>query len=94
MIVAVSRFKVAAADTVRLEARFQSRPCLVDAHDGFLGLEVLRTVGRTPTFMLVTRWADRVALKRYMRSPDFRAVHQGNEEDGADFAIYEVVTAT
>jgi heme-degrading monooxygenase HmoA len=44
--------------------------------------------------MLVTRWADRAALKRYMRSPDFRAVHQGNEEDGADFAIYEVVTAT
>jgi heme-degrading monooxygenase HmoA len=94
MIVAVSRFNVAAADAVRLEARFQSRPCLVDAHDGLLGLEVLRTVGRTPTFMLVTRCADRAALKRYMRSPDFRAVHQGNEEDRADFAIYEVVTAT
>jgi Antibiotic biosynthesis monooxygenase len=54
----------------------------------------LQSTRRTPTFMLVTRWADRAALKRYMRSPDFRAVHQGNEEDGADFAIYEVVTAT
>ena len=49
MIVAVSRFKVAAADAVRLEARFRSRPRLVDAHDGFLGLEVLRTIGREPT---------------------------------------------
>ena len=71
MIVAVSRSKVSAADAFRFEARFQSRPCLVDAHDGFLGLEVLRTVGRTPTFMLVTRWADRAALKRYMRSRIF-----------------------
>jgi heme-degrading monooxygenase HmoA len=44
--------------------------------------------------MLVTRWTDRAALRRYMRSPDFRAVHQGNEEDGTDFAICEVVTAT
>jgi heme oxygenase (mycobilin-producing) len=94
MIVAVSRFKAGAVEAARLEARFRSRPRLVDAHHGFLGLEVLRTIGREPTFMLVTRWADRAALKRYMRSPDFRAVHQGNEEDGADFSICEVVTAT
>jgi heme-degrading monooxygenase HmoA len=93
MIVAVSRFKVEAAEVLRIEARFRSRPCLVDLHDGFLGLEVLRTVGHKPTFMLVTRWTDREALRRYMRSPDFRAVHRGNEEDGADFAICEVVTA-
>ncbi|MGA7761633.1 MAG: antibiotic biosynthesis monooxygenase [Candidatus Binataceae bacterium] len=94
MIVAVSRFKVGAVEAARLEARFRSRPRLVDVHDGFLGLEVLRTIGREPIFMLVTRWTDRAALKRYMRSPDFRAVHQGNEEDGADFSICEVVTAT
>jgi heme-degrading monooxygenase HmoA len=93
MIVAVSRFKAGAVEAARLEARFRSRPRLVDAHHGFLGLEVLRTIGREPTFMRVTRWTDRAALKRYMRSPDFRAVHQGNEEDGADFSICEVVTA-
>jgi heme-degrading monooxygenase HmoA len=94
MIVAVSRFKVGAVEAARLEVRFRSRPRLVDVHNGFLGLEVLRTIGREPTFLLVTRWTDRAALKRYMRSPDFRAVHQGNEEDGADFSICEVVTAT
>ena len=94
MIVAVSRFKVDAAEASRIEARFRSRPRLVDLHDGFLGLEVLRTTGHEPTFMLVTRWTDRAALRRYMRSPDFRAVHQGNEEDGTEFAICEVVTAT
>ena len=93
MIVAVSRFKAGAAEAARTEERFRSRPRLVDLHQGFLGLEVLRTVGRAPTFMLVTRWTDRAALRRYMRSPDFRAVHRGNEEDGADFAICEVVTA-
>jgi heme-degrading monooxygenase HmoA len=59
-----------------------------------LGLEVLRTIGREPSFLLVKRWGDRAALKRYMRSSDFRAVHRGNEQDGADFAICEVVTAT
>jgi hypothetical protein len=36
----------------------------------------------------------RSARKRYMQSPDFRAVDQGNEEDGADFSICDVVTAT
>jgi heme oxygenase (mycobilin-producing) len=94
MIVAVSRFKAGAAEAARIEERFRTRPRLVDRHEGFLGLEVLRTVGRYPTFMLVTRWADRAALRRYMRSPDFRAVHQANEEEGADFAICEVVTAS
>jgi heme-degrading monooxygenase HmoA len=94
MIVAVSRFKTSAAEAVRVEARFRSRPRLVDGHNGFLGLEVLRTIGRAPTFTLVTRWTDRAALKRYMRSRDFRAVHRGNEENGADFAICEVVAST
>ena len=89
----MSKLKVGVAEVARNEARFQSRPRLVDTHDGFLGLEVLRTSGREPTFMLITRLTDRDALKRYMRSPDFRAIHQGNEEDGADFAICEVVTA-
>jgi heme-degrading monooxygenase HmoA len=94
MIVAISRFKVGAAEADRLAARFRSRPRLVDLHEGFLGLEVLRSIGREPTFMLVTRWTDREALQRYMRSADFRAVHQNNEEDGAEFAICEVVTTT
>ena len=94
MIVAISRFKVDAAEADHLAARFRSRPHLVDRHEGFLGLEVLRSIGREPTFTLVTRWTDREALGRYMRSTDFRTVHQDNEEDGAEFAICEVVTAT
>ena len=56
MIVAISRFKVYAAGADHLAARFRSRPRLVDLHEGFLGLEVLRSIGREPTFMLVTRW--------------------------------------
>lgn len=94
MIVAVSRFKVGTAEADRIETRFRSRPRLVDRHRGFLGFEVLRSIGREPTFTLFTRWTDREALQRYMRSTDFRAVHQNNEEDGAEFSICEVVTTT
>ncbi len=94
MIVAVSRFKAEAADVAEIEARFRSRPGRVDVHGGFLGFEVLRSLGREPTFILLMRWIDRAALQRYMRSADFRAVHQGGEESEAEFTICEVVTAT
>lgn len=92
MIVAVSRFKVGAAEADDIAARFKTRPRLVDRHAGFLGLEVLRSSGREPTFTLLTRWSSREALQHYMRSPDFRAVHQNSEEDTAEFTICEVVT--
>ena len=92
MIVAVSRFKADGA-VASLEARFRSRPRLVDRHEGFLGIEVLRTTGQDPMFMLVTRWTGRAALKKYMLSSDFRAAHHDKQEENADFAIYEVVTS-
>lgn len=91
MIVAVSRFKVQREEAATLGARFRSRPCLVDRHPGFLGLEVLRSAGPAPEFMLVTRWADREALKAYLRSDDFRATHAAGEEQRAEFSTFEVV---
>jgi heme oxygenase (mycobilin-producing) len=92
MIVAVSRFKVEPAQKDALVARFVARSRLVDGHDGFLGLEVLCSRGTSPEFLLITRWASREHMRAYMTSQDFRRVHAGNEEDGADFCLYDQVT--
>jgi heme oxygenase (mycobilin-producing) len=91
MVVAVSRFKVGPEDKDGLAARFAARSHLVDGHEGFLGLEVLCSRGTTPEFLLITRWASREHLSAYLKSQDFRRVHAGNEEDGADFHLYDVV---
>ncbi len=89
--VAISRFTVSRAAAADIEARFALRPRLVDRHPGFLGCEVLKT-GRDPvTFVLITRWENRARLKAYLQSQDFRAVHAGNGESGADFKVYDLV---
>jgi heme-degrading monooxygenase HmoA len=91
MVVAVSRFKVQPGEKDALAARFADRSRLVDAHEGFLGLEVLCSRGAAPEFLLITRWASREHLSAYLKSQDFRRVHAGNEEDGADFHLYDLV---
>ena len=91
MIVAVSRFKASRPQAVQLEKLFKARTRRVDDYRGFLGLEVLRSIGREPTFMLITRWSDRDSLRAYMRSQDFTAVHHGRSEAAAEFSICELV---
>ncbi|NVJ27354.1 MULTISPECIES: antibiotic biosynthesis monooxygenase family protein [Myxococcus] len=92
MIVAISRFRPAPEEVERLIARFQERARRVDTHDGFLGLEVLRSFERSPELLLVTRWRDREAMRSYFQSEDFRRAKEASaEQDGATFAIYEVV---
>ena len=91
MIVAISRFRPAPEEADRLVARFQERTRRVDAYEGFLGLEVLRSFERSPE-LLVTRWRDRDAMRAYFQSEDFqRAKEASAEQEGATFAIYEVV---
>jgi heme-degrading monooxygenase HmoA len=58
-----------------LEAAFRARARLVDAYDGFLGLELLRDVGQSGRYVLVTRWRTHEDFRRYMKSEDYRAVH-------------------
>ena len=90
-VVAISRFTVSESAARAIEARFVHRPRLVDRHDGFLGCEVLKT-GRDPvTFVLITRWESRAKLKSYLQSNDFKLVHAGTDEAGADFKVYEPV---
>ena len=92
MIVAISNFTVANEQASSIAARFSRRSGKVDRHDGFLGLDVLsRRTGRGTTFVLMTRWTSREALRAYLKSADFRAVHQNSTEQAADFAVYDVV---
>ncbi len=90
-VVAISRFTVSHAAALHIEERFVRRPRLVDQHEGFLGCEVLKT-GRDPvTFVLITRWESRERLKTYLQSNDFKLVHAGAKEAGADFNAYEPI---
>jgi heme oxygenase (mycobilin-producing) len=92
MIVAISRFRPPEGQGDALAARFQERSRLVDRHEGFLGLEVLRSFERQPEFLLMTRWRDKDALKAYLQSEDFQlAKAAGAVQEDATFAMYEVV---
>jgi quinol monooxygenase YgiN len=44
------------------------------------------------TFVLITQWTSRANLKAYLRSDDFRLVHAGSDEAGADFKVYQLVS--
>ena len=90
-VVAISRFTVSPTAAHEIEARFARRPRLVDRHEGFLGCEVLKTGSDPVTFVLITRWESRAKLTAYLRSDDFRLVHAGAGEAGADFKVYELV---
>jgi heme oxygenase (mycobilin-producing) len=91
MVVAISRFTVSQTVAHNIEERFAQRPRLVDQHPGFLGCEVLKTGSDPVTFVLITRWESRAKLKTYLQSDDFRSVHAGNEEAGADFKVYDLI---
>jgi len=91
MIVAISRFRPPSDQAEGLVARFQERSRLVDRHEGFLGLEILRSFERQPEFLLVTRWRDRDALRAYLQSPDFQVAKAASVAEDATFAMYEVV---
>ncbi|HKD70192.1 MAG TPA: antibiotic biosynthesis monooxygenase [Candidatus Binataceae bacterium] len=92
MVVAISNFTVANDEAEAITGRFSQRSRKVDRHDGFLGLDVLsKRTSRGTTFMLMTRWTSRAALRAYLTSEDFRAVHAQSSEQQADFAIYDVV---
>lgn len=91
-VVAISRFTVSPTAAQHIEQRFAGRPRLVDRHQGFLGCEVLKTGNDPVTFVLITRWASRANLKAYLQSDDFRLVHAGSEEAGADFKVYQLVS--
>lgn len=67
-----SEIEVPPEGAAALEAAFRARAKKVDAHEGFLGLELLRDVGRPGRYVLQVRWASREHFRRNMKSDDFR----------------------
>ena len=80
MFVSHSEIEIAEHGSDALERAFRERARLVDAHPGFLGLELLRDIGRKGNYLLVTRWSSRDDFRRYMKSSDYRAAHARQHE--------------
>src|SRR4051812_15947681 len=76
MYVSLSRLRVEADRADELVAAFRARAHLVDAADGFLGLEVWRS-DREPSeeVVMVSRWRGRGCFQRYMKSVEHRLSH-------------------
>jgi heme oxygenase (mycobilin-producing) len=74
--VSVSRLRVAEDRAAELVAAFRSRAHLVDAADGFIGLEVWQSDRDHAELVMVSRWRDRAAFTAYMRSPAHRISHE------------------
>jgi heme-degrading monooxygenase HmoA len=74
--VSMSRLRVEPDRADELVAAFRRRLGLVDAFDGFLGLEVWRSDRDAGEVLMVSRWRDRECFKQYMRSAAHRASHE------------------
>jgi heme-degrading monooxygenase HmoA len=73
--VSMSRLRVPAEQAPELLAAFRRRAHLVDAFDGFLGLEVWQSEREPGEILMVSRWREREDFKRYMRSGAHRTSH-------------------
>jgi heme-degrading monooxygenase HmoA len=75
MYVSMSRLRVDPAHSDELVAAFENRAGLVEAHEGFVDLQIWRS-DRDPTeVLMVSRWRDRDTFKAYMQSSDHRVSH-------------------
>jgi heme-degrading monooxygenase HmoA len=75
MYVSMSRLRVEADRSDELVAAFGDRAGLVDAHDGFIDLQIWRSDRDLAEVLMVSRWRDRAAFTAYMKSSDHAASH-------------------
>ena len=71
----MSRLRVDPERSDELIAAFRRRAGLVEAHAGFLDLQVWRSDRDPAEVLMVSRWTDRDAFKAYMKSSDHRVSH-------------------
>jgi len=81
MFISQSEIAVAEGESDALERAFRERARRVDHHDGFLGLELLREVGNSGRYVLLTRWRTKAHFRAYLKSADFRFAH-GRQHEG------------
>lgn len=77
MIVVLSRFRVANGMSDAVRSAFLQRPHLVDAAEGFLGLETFRDARDRSIFYLLTRWSDFDCFQQWHGSDAHRTSHRG-----------------
>lgn len=75
MYISMSRLRISDDRADQLVAAFRRRMGAVDAHDGFIDLQVWRSDRDPDELCMVSRWRDRECFTRYMRSEDHRASH-------------------
>ncbi len=75
MYVSMSRLRVEPDRSNDLVAAFGNRAGLVEAHEGFIDLQVWRSDRDPSEVLMVSRWRDRAAFTAYMRSADHRISH-------------------
>jgi heme-degrading monooxygenase HmoA len=75
MYVSMSRLRVPVERAEQLVTAFRARSGLVDDHDGFVDLQVWQSDRDEGELIMVSRWRDRDAFKRYMRSADHCVSH-------------------
>ena len=73
--VSMSRLRVDPGRAEELVTAFRGRLGLVDAFEGFHGLEVWRSDRDPDELIMVSRWRDRACFSDYMRSDAHRVSH-------------------
>ena len=73
-----------AARAGELVEAFRNRLGAVDAHEGFVDLQVWQSDRDESELIMVSRWRDRAAFKAYMKSADHRASHDRVADDLQD----------
>lgn len=71
----MSRLRVEADRSDELVAAFRGRLGLVEAHEGFIDLQVWRSDRDPGEVLMVSRWRDRATFTAYMKSVDHRTSH-------------------
>ena len=75
MYVSLSRLRVPASEAPALVAAFRRRAHLVDDADGFVDLQVWQADTDPGELVMVSRWRDREAFSRYMKSKEHAVSH-------------------
>ena len=77
----MSRLRVPPQRAPELVSAFGRRAHLVDGADGFVDLQVWQSDRDPCELVMVSRWRDRAAFTRYMRSDAHRASHDRVDPD-------------
>jgi len=75
MYISMSRLRLPQAQVTELLDAFKARAGLVDSATGFIDLEVWHSDRDAGEVIMVSRWDDRAAFTRYMRSAEHKTSH-------------------